>query len=134
MEFNYLKNLGEKIDTFSWTTFIAPFHWQLWFGILVLSCVNSAMLWVFHRYPNGSKKIDPLEALTVSIAPIFGIMLQDANDSKINASARFCLFVTYLCGSIYFYVYGGYLTSALAIPSESNPFGSPEELLETNYR
>ena len=92
------------------------------------------MLWVFHRYPNGSKKINPLEALAVSIAPFFGIGLQDANDSEIKASARIYLFVTYLCGSLYFYTYGGYLTSALAIPSESNPFGSPEELLKTNYR
>ena len=92
------------------------------------------MLWVFHRYPNSSKMIDPLESLAVSISPVFGIMLHDANDSEINASARFYLFVTYICGSIYFYVYGGYLTSALAIPSESNPFGSPEELLKTNYR
>ena len=92
------------------------------------------MLWVFHKYPKGSKKIDPLEALTISIAPVFGIMLRDANDSETNTSARFYLFVTYICGSIYFYVYGGYLTSALAVPSKSNPFGSPEELLKTNYR
>ena len=92
------------------------------------------MVWVSHRYPNGSETMNPLEALAVSIAPVFGIMLQDANDSKINASARIFLFVTYLCGSLYVYIYGGYLTSALAIPSESIPFGSPEELLKTNYR
>ena len=92
------------------------------------------MLLVFHRYPKGSKKINPLEALTLSIAPVLGITLQDANDSEINTSARFYLFVIYICGSIYFYIYGGYLTSALAIPSQSNPFGSPEELLKTNYR
>ena len=78
--------------------------------------------------------MNPLEALAVSIAPVFGIILQDANDSKINASARILLFVTYLSGSIYVYIYGGYLTSTLAMPSESNPFGSPEELLKTNYR
>ena len=92
------------------------------------------MLWVFHRYPHGSKTIDPLEALAVSVAPVFGIMLPNSNHSEINASARIYLFVTYLCGSIYFYTYGGYLTSVLAIPSESNPFGSPEELHKTNYR
>ena len=92
------------------------------------------MIWVSHRYPNPSKTMNPLEALAVSIAPVFGIMLQDANDSKINASARILLFVTYLCGSICVYIYGGYLTSALAMPSESNPFGSLEELLKTNYR
>ena len=92
------------------------------------------MIWVSHRYSNPSKTMNPLEALAVSIGPVFGIMLQDAHDSKINASARILLFVTYLFGSIYFYIYGGYLISALALPSESKPFGSPEELLKTNYR
>ena len=92
------------------------------------------MVWMSHRYPNCSTTMNPMEALAVSMAPVFGIMLQDANDSKINASARIFLFVTYLCASIYVYIYGAFLTSALAMPSESNPFESPEELLKTNYR
>ena len=92
------------------------------------------MLWIFHKYPKGSKTIGILESFINSAASIFGMDVLDANDPKTTKSARLGLFVIYLCTSIIFYVYGGFLTSILAIPTHSNPFKSPDDLLKTNYR
>ena len=94
----------------------------------------SVMLWIFHRYPKGSKTISILEAFMNSTATIFGMDILDGNDPSISTSARLCLFVLFICTSIIFYTYGGFLTSALAIPTEYRPFNTPEGLLETNYR
>ena len=92
------------------------------------------MLWIFHRYPKGSKTISILEAFTNSTATIFGMDILDGNDPRISNSARLSLFVLYICTSIIFYTYGGFLTSILAIPTDNRPFNTPEELLKTNYR
>ena len=72
--------------------------------------------------------------MTISLSSIFGISTHDVNDLQTNSSARLSLFVVYICESLYFYVYAGFLTSALAIPAEYLPFQSPEELLQTSYR
>ena len=69
-----------------------------------------------------------------STASVFGIGLLDANDPSSTKSARFSLFVIFICTSIIFYVYGGFLTSILAIPTEYKPFNNPEDLLKTTYR
>ena len=58
----------------------------------------------------------------------------DANDPNTTKSARLGLFVIYICTSIIFYVYGGFLTSILAVPTDSNPFNRPDNLLQTDYR
>ena len=52
-----------------------------------------------------------VEAFTIATAPIFGIALYDANNPETSASGRLTLFVVFLCSSIYFYTYGGFLTS-----------------------
>ena len=92
------------------------------------------MLWIFHKYPKGSKTIGVLESFINSAASIFGMDVLDANDPNTTKSARLGLFVIYICTSIIFYVYGGFLTSILAVPTDSNPFNSPDNLLKTNYR
>ena len=122
------------VDQFSWTTLIAPFHWKLWLGQTLLCIFTSVMLWIFHRYPKGSKIISILEAFMNSTATIFGMDILDGNDRSITTSARLSLFVIYICTSIIFYIYGGFLTSTLAFPTHNNPFNSPEDLLKTNYR
>ena len=91
-------------------------------------------MWLLHKYPKkGSTDLDFLESITISFSSIFGISVHEDNDSS-NSSARMSLFVVYICGSLFFYVYVGFLTSALAIPGEYKPFQSPEELLKTSYR
>ena len=92
------------------------------------------MVWIFHKYPKGSKNISILEAFMNSAASIFGIGLLDANDSSSTKSARLGLFVIFMCTSIIFYVYGGFLTSILAVPTEYKPFNNPEDLLKTPYK
>ena len=125
---------GEKGDQYSWTTFTAPFSWKLWIGIFVLSSFASIVIWILHRFPNKSTKMNILESFTISTAPIFGIALYDANNQDTSASARLTLFVVFLCSSLYFYTYGGFLTSSLAIPIENLPFHTPEDILKTSYR
>ena len=92
------------------------------------------MIWTFHQYPKRSSPIDFFSAIFIAIGSIFGITLQDANDTGIKTSARLTLFVIFIFGSLFFYVYVGFLTSALAIPLQYKPFHSPEEILQTNYR
>jgi hypothetical protein len=75
-----------------------------------------------------------LEAFTISFSSIFGMTVRDANDIGTKTSARLTLFVIFICGSLFWYVYVGFLTSALAVPSEYKPFQSPEGLAKTNYR
>ena len=75
-----------------------------------------------------------VEAFAIATAPIFGIALYDANNPETRASARLTLSVVFLCSSIYFYTYGGFLTSSLAIPIENLPFYSPEDIFQTSYR
>ena len=60
--------------------------------------------------------------------------VRDANDIGTKTSARLTLFIIFICGSLFWYVYVGFLTSALAVPSEYKPFQSPEGLVKTNYR
>ena len=75
-----------------------------------------------------------LEAFTISVSSIFGMTVRDANDIGTKTSARLTLFIIFICGSLFWYVYVGFLTSALAVPSEYKPFQSPEGLVKTNYR
>ena len=125
--------LGEYIDQFSWTTFIAPFHWVLWLCILLLSVGSATVMWIFHKYPKGSTELDFLESIAISFSSIFGVSIHDS-DLDTNSSARISLFVVYICGSLFFYVYVGFLTSSLAVPADYKPFESPEEILQTEYR
>ena len=65
---------------------------------------------------------------------MFGIGIKDANDLSTTKSARLTMFVVFICGSLFFYVYGAFLTSALAVPKIYTPFNTPEEILSTNYK
>ena len=60
--------------------------------------------------------------------------INDANDPSNRDSMKILFFTIFICGSLIFYVYGGFLTSALAIPSDDKPFDSPEGILKTSYR
>ena len=95
-------------------------------------------LWLFQLQSNGSMISKLLEAFTTSLASIFGfqigIEVLDANASDIKTSNRTILFTIFINGSLFFYFYGGFLTSALAIPSEAKPFITPDGILKTNYR
>ena len=128
-------NLGEKIEQFSWSTFISPFHWTLWLGLFGLSVSASITLWLFHIYlPNGQDKFSLLYAFCITFSSIFGLGIKDANDVNLSSSARLSLFTVFLSGSLFFYTYGAFLTSSLAVPNEQFPFNSPEGILNTKYR
>ena len=60
--------------------------------------------------------------------------IKDANNEADNESERLTLFIFFMCGSLYFYTYCGFLTSSLAVPNDKRPFNSPEGILKTNYR
>ena len=126
--------LDEEIDQFSWTSFISPFDSELWLGLLSFSFVTSMVLWIFHRFPKGYSSLSFLESIAISTSSIFGFGFTDANDVKATNSTRITMFVTFICGILFFYVYGSFLTSSLAVPTDYKPFNSPEEILNTNYR
>ena len=63
-----------------------------------------------------------------------GVNVIDGNASDIKTSTRIVLFTIKISGSLLFYFYGGFLTSALVIPSEAKPFTTPDGILKTNYR
>ena len=107
---------------------------ETWLSILALSLGTSFCLWTFHKYPKGLTTANFLETITISSSSIFGIGFKDANDLNITKSARFTMFVIFICGSFFFYAYGAFLTSALAVPKLHIPFNTPEEILNTNYR
>ena len=98
-----------------------------------MSVGSATVVWILHRYPKGSTELDFLESIAIPFSSIFGISIHEG-DSNTNSSARISLFVIYICGSLFFYVYVGFLTSALAVPADYKPFQSPEELLQTDYR
>ena len=75
-----------------------------------------------------------IEAFSIVSSSIFGLCIRDANDTNSKTSERFVLFVVFISGSLFYYTYCGFLTSSLAVPNENLPFGSPEEILNTNYR
>ena len=75
-----------------------------------------------------------IEALSIVSSSIFGLCIRDANDTNSKTSERLILFVVFISGSLFYYTYCGFLTSSLAVPNENFPFGSPEEILNTNYR
>ena len=62
------------------------------------------------------------------------MVIWDAHEFNSRDSGRCTLFIVFISGSVFFYIYGGFLTSSLAIPNENLPFKSPKELLKTNYR
>ena len=95
---------------------------------------TSLCLWIFHTYPKGFTTISALTTVTITTSSIIGLGIRDANDLSITKSARLTMFVVLICGSVFFYVYGAFLTSALAVPKMYTPFNSPEEILHTNYR
>ena len=126
--------LGEKIEQFSWSTFISPFNWMIWLCLLCISFLGSTALWVFHRYPRNQDNLSFFESLCITFSSIFCLGIKDANDIASNASERLTLLIIFTCGSLFFYTYCGFLTSSLAIPNDKMPFNSPEGILKTNYR
>ena len=129
-----LLSLGEAVDIYSWTTYFQPFHWTVWLSIMILSIIASLVTWYTHKLSKGLSILNISEAFAISFASIFGITIRDANDSDTSTSARLSLFVIFICGSLFFHVYVGSLTSSLTVPSEYAPFHSPEGILKTNYR
>ena len=74
------------------------------------------------------------ESLCINSSSLFGLGIKDANDTAGNASERLTLLIIFICGSVFFYTYCGFLTSSLAIPNDKMPFNSPEGILKTSYR
>ena len=64
----------------------------------------------------------------------FGIEVIGHHDPDYNKSSKILIFITFLAGSVFFYSYQAFLTSSLAVPSETVPFRTPEEILQTNYK
>ena len=125
---------GKSIKKFSWLTFISPFHWTIWLCLFALIVVFSALLWLFYGYQREEKTLSLIEAFCISASSIFGMGIWDANDFGSNESGRLTLLIIFISGSIFFYTYGGFLTSSLAVPVENIPFRSPSEILTTDYR
>ena len=75
-----------------------------------------------------------IEAFSIVSSSIFGLCVRDANDTNSETSERLILLFVFISGSLYYNTYCGFLTSSLALPNENLPFGSPEEILSTNYR
>ena len=122
------------VGQFSWSTFLSPFHWIIWICLLTFTIVFSIALWFFHQHRNDGTSLSIIESFCITSSSIFGMVIWDAHDFNSNDSGRLTLFNVLLCGSVFFYIYSGFLTSSLAIPNENFPFNSPEELLGTNYR
>ena len=80
------------------------------------------------------KTFDFLDNLALSTLSIIGLSIANDNDTETKNSVRLTVFVIFLCGSPFLYVYKSFLTSALAVPSIYKPFTSPEEILYTSYR
>ena len=98
-----------------------------------MSFGTSVLLLMLQKYPNGYPTLNILDVITTSVSSIFGINIMDANDPDYKTSARINLFVIFISGSLFFYFYGAFLTSALAVPSTQQPFNSPEGVLKTSY-
>ena len=125
---------GKRVEKISWSTFISPFHWTIWLCLFASILVLSTALWVFHGYQRKEKALSKIEAFCISASSIFGMGIWDANEFQSNESGRLTLLIVFISGSIFFYTYGGFLTSSLAVPMEYIPFSSPHEILSTNYR
>ena len=125
---------GKKIEKLTWSTFSSPFHWTVWLCLLFSSIGISTILWTFHNYSKNQEKMNSIEAFCIVSSSIFGLCIRDANDTNSKASERLILLVVFICGSIFYYTYCGFLTSSLAVPNEMVPFDSPEGILNTKYR
>ena len=75
-----------------------------------------------------------IEAFCIVSSSIFGVCIRDANDTNSKTSERLILLIVFISGSLFYYTYCAFLTSALAVPNEKLPFDSPEGILNTNYR
>ena len=62
-----------------------------------------------------------------------GVVVDEHVKLETKPSARFFLFVIYLTGAIIFYAYQANLISLLAMPNDSLPFITPEDLLKSDY-
>ena len=125
---------GKKVEKISWSTFISPFHWTIWLCLFASILVLSTALWFFHSYQREEKALSKIEAFCISASSIFGMGIWDANEFQSNESGRLTLLIIFISGSIFFYTYGGFLTSSLAVPVENIPFRSPSDILNTDYR
>ena len=124
----------EKVDEFSMTSFISPFHLELWLSLLVFPFATGLFLWTISSFPKGFKLLDLPKNVALSMSSMIGLNISNDNDEETKNSARLTIFVIFLCSSQFLYVYKSFVMSALAIPSTYKPFASPEELLYTNYR
>ena len=127
-------HLGKKIEQLSMSTFSSPFHWTVWLCLLISSIGISIVLWISHNFSRIWEKIDYLEAFCIVSSSIFGFCIRDANDTNSKTSERLILLIVFISGSLFYYTYCAFLTSALAVPNEKLPFDSPEGILDTNYR
>ena len=127
-------HLGEPIDQFSWETYLLPFHWKVWLSMVILSSGASFLIWSLYRNHMEYSTLNIYGSFAISFGSIFAITIRDANELGLKKSTRLCLFVIFICGSLFAYFYTGFLTSALAVPSKFAPFNSPEGILQTNYR
>ena len=124
----------KEVEQFTWSTFLLPFHWIIWLCLIGFTIVFSLALWLFHSYQNDNTAISIIEGFCITSSSIFGMVIWNANEFNSNDSGRITLLNVLLSGSVFFYIYSGFLTSSLAIPNEKFPFNSPEELIRTNYR
>ena len=125
---------GKEVEQFTWSTFLHPFHWIVWLCLICFTILFSFTLWLFHSYQNDNTVISITEGFCIASSSIFGMVIWNANEFNSNDSGRMTLLNVLLIGSVFFYIYSGFLTSSLAIPNENFPFNSPEELIGTNYR
>ena len=107
------------------------------FGYVKTTCVFYAILIIYFIIVNKTRQ-ETLNENTFGIYFVFDnqvdLSIANDNDTETKNSVRLTVFVIFLCGSPFLYVYKSFLTSALAVPSIYKPFTSPEEILYTSYR
>ena len=87
----------EKVDEFSMTSFISPFHLELWLSLLVFPFATGLFLWTISSFPKGFKLLDLPKNVALSMSSMIGLNISNDNDKETKNSARLTIFVIFLC-------------------------------------
>ena len=88
----------EKVDEFSLTSFISPFHLELWLSLLVFPFATGLFLWMISSFPKGFKLLDLPKNVALSMSSMIGLNISNDNDEETKNSARLTIFVIFLKG------------------------------------
>ena len=126
--------LGIASEKLAWSTFLDPFHKNLWFALSLGSLVLGLLFWVAQKYRKNQRSANVLESIWIALSSTFGISIDIYDVSNFGHGVKMIKFITLLWGSLLFNFYLTSLTSVLSFPNEYKPFTSPEELTRTNFK